>query len=168
VIHPSSTVRWLAESVRGMLGYEPEGLIGTHLSELVHPEDAHRAMRFLSHAVANEGRPEILALRLRAADGAYRHLELIADNRLADPVIDGILLNLRDVSERLELEEQLRHQAFHEASPGSPTARCSRIASRRRSYAPAGRTGSSRSCSSTSTTSRPSTTASTTPWATSC
>jgi GGDEF domain-containing protein len=43
---------------------------------------------------------------------------LIAHNHLGDPLIDGILLNLRDVSERVALEEQLRHQAFHDDLTG--------------------------------------------------
>jgi phospholipid/cholesterol/gamma-HCH transport system substrate-binding protein len=40
-------------------------------------------------------------VRVRTADGAYRPLEVIADNRLHDPLIAGVLLNLRDVSERV-------------------------------------------------------------------
>ena len=57
-------------------------------------------------------------MRLRAADGEYRAVEVIAHNHIGDPLIDGILLNLRDVSERVALEEQLRHQAFHDDLTG--------------------------------------------------
>jgi diguanylate cyclase (GGDEF)-like protein/PAS domain S-box-containing protein len=118
LIDASSSVRWIAESVRGMLGYEPEELVGRHLTELVHPDEAHRVVRFLHDAAEQEGRVGRLSLRLRAADGDYRQLEAIADNRLGDTEIAGIVLNLRDVTERLALEEQLRHQAFHDSLTG--------------------------------------------------
>jgi diguanylate cyclase (GGDEF)-like protein/PAS domain S-box-containing protein len=120
VIDPSSRVLWLAESVRGMLGYEPEALVGRRLAELVHPDDAQSLSPFLQDAIEQEGDATMLGVRLRGADGAYRHLELVADNRLSDPLIDGILLNMRDVSERLALLEQLRYQAFHDSLTGLP------------------------------------------------
>ena len=120
VVDPSSRVRWLAESVRGMLGYEPDALVGRLLAELVHPDDVDGLAPFLQDATELEGDVTMLSVRLRAADGAYRHLELVADNRLSDPLIDGILLNMRDVSERLALLEQLRYQAFHDGLTGLP------------------------------------------------
>jgi PAS domain S-box-containing protein len=128
VIDPSSRVRWLAESVHGMLGYEPEALAGRRLAELVHPDDGDGLAPFLRDAAEQEGAVTMLSVRLRAADGAYRHLELVADNRLSDPLIDGILLNMRDVSERLALLEQLRYQAFHDSLRAWPTAPSSRAA----------------------------------------
>ena len=56
-------------------------------------------------------------------------------NLLDDEHVGGIVLNGRDVSERKAFEAQLTHQAFHDASPGSPTARCSPSACATRSPA---------------------------------
>src|SRR3954454_11876604 len=118
VVDGSSRMRWLAESVRGTLGYDAAELVGGRLSDLVHPDDAVHAARFLEKAALNEGRAGSLSVRLRGADGDFRALEMVAHNHVGDPLIDGILLNLRDVSQRVALEEQLRYQAFHDALTG--------------------------------------------------
>ncbi len=119
VIDTSWRVRWLAESVRRMLGYEPEALLDRPLTELVHPDDAASATELLNEVAEDTaGDVRTASLRLRDHAGEYRHLELVADNRLADPLIDGILLNIRDVSERVGLLEQLHHQAFHDGLTG--------------------------------------------------
>jgi PAS domain S-box-containing protein len=39
-------------------------------------------------------------VRIRDASGEYRWLEMIATNLLADPVVEGIVVNARDVTER--------------------------------------------------------------------
>ena len=104
--------------LRGALGYDSADLVGDRLIDLVHADDAAQATRFLEQAALSNGRASSLSTRLRAADGEYRAVELIAHNHIGDPLIDGILLNLRDVSERVALEEQLRHQAFHDDLTG--------------------------------------------------
>ena len=118
VVDGTSHVRWLAESVRGALGYDPAGLVGGPLTALVHADDTVQATRFLERAARRRGRAGSLRVRLRAVGGDYRAFELIAHNHVGDPLIDGVLLNLRDVSERVALEEQLRYQAFHDDLTG--------------------------------------------------
>ena len=53
VVDGSSQVRWLAESVRSSLGYDPADLIGGRLSDLVHTDDAVHAARFLENAASS-------------------------------------------------------------------------------------------------------------------
>ena len=118
VVDGTSQMRWLAESVQGSLGYDSANLVGRRLIDLVHAGDTVHATRFLDKAALSAGRSGSLSVRLRAADGEYRAVEMIAHNHIGDPLIDGILLNLRDVSERVSLEEQLRHQAFHDDLTG--------------------------------------------------
>src|SRR5207344_351430 len=54
------------------------------------------------------------------ADGSWRYLEALSKNLLADAAVRGIVVNYRDVTDRRALEEQLRHQAFHDALTGLP------------------------------------------------
>jgi len=56
--------------------------------------------------------------RIRHCDGSWRHVEVTTTNLLHEPTLEGIVLTLRDVSERTGLEEELKHQAFHDALSG--------------------------------------------------
>ena len=45
-------------------------------------------------------------------------MEIVAKDRFSDPAVGGLVLNMRDVSGRVAMENELRHQAFHDALTG--------------------------------------------------
>ena len=110
-------VRWQAASVRRLLGLAPGSLDGSPIVSLVHPDDRALFDQFL-RARLDDNSPGTLRSRLRHGDGRWCYVETVAENRFADPAVEGLVLNLRDVSERKEFEEQLRHQAFHDSLTG--------------------------------------------------
>jgi diguanylate cyclase (GGDEF)-like protein/PAS domain S-box-containing protein len=110
-------VRWQSPSVARLLGFDPERALGRRAAELVHPDDAPEVERLLA-ATSQRSGTVTFGTRTRHADGDWRHLEVIADNRLGDPSVNGIVLSIRDVTARQALEDELRHQAFHDALTG--------------------------------------------------
>ncbi len=102
------TITYVSPSVRRILGYAPEDLIGHYNFDLLHPDDAERVRRFHVENVSNPGNSPALEARLRHADGSWRHFEGVGNNLLDDPDVRGIVINLRDVTERRLAEEALR------------------------------------------------------------
>ncbi len=117
VLDSDLRVRWQSPSVTRLLGFDPERALGRRAIELVHPEDGLEVERLL-RATSHRSGAVTLSTRSRHASGEWRHLEVIADNRLDDPAVEGIVLSMRDVTSRKALEDELRHQAFHDALTG--------------------------------------------------
>ena len=111
-------VRWASPSVETVLGVQPGNLIGRSNVELVHADDRAALRRAFVATGRAPGRPAIATLRFRHADGGFRWLEAVATNHLDDPAVAGMVVNARDVSDRVALEEHLRRDARHDPLTG--------------------------------------------------
>jgi diguanylate cyclase (GGDEF)-like protein/PAS domain S-box-containing protein len=114
VVDADTTVRYQSPSIERLLGYAPEDITGTRLSELVHIDDVSKTLTALSDAMRNSDGVTTAEARMRHRDGSWRHIEMIGTDQRAIPAIGGFVLNMRDVSERKSLEQQLRYQALHD------------------------------------------------------
>ncbi|MCL4818700.1 MAG: response regulator [Vicinamibacteria bacterium] len=104
VVEPDGRMRYASPSSRRVLGWEAEGLIGRDGRELVHPDDLEAAVRMFTAASQAVGTPNFGVLRLRGEDGLWRDVEVIGQ-----ATTDGaVVVNARDISERLRAEEARR------------------------------------------------------------
>jgi len=106
VLDPEGALRYASPSVLPLLGYAPEDLVGLSIFALVHPDDVDETLRVFSEGVATGQGGRLLELRLRHKDGTFRHLEAIGRYLLDDPLVKGVVINARDVTERRALERQ--------------------------------------------------------------
>ena len=114
VVTPETRIRYQTPSVERLLGYRPEELDGTRLTDLLHPEDQPRAVAMVGEISQRASAPAPLEWRLRRRSGEWFFAEVIITNLLEDPTIAGLVLTIRDIQERKKLENQLTHQAFHD------------------------------------------------------
>ncbi|QIN77662.1 EAL domain-containing protein [Rubrobacter marinus] len=120
ILEADGGIRYVSPSYEQVLGLKPESVAGKRVFDLVHPDDAERARAFFERVVASPGVSPSLELRMRRADGAYRHVELIANNLLSDPNVQGVVANSRDITKRKEAEEKLAYRAFHDGLTDLP------------------------------------------------
>jgi diguanylate cyclase (GGDEF)-like protein/PAS domain S-box-containing protein len=119
VVDADSTIRYMSPSVERVLGHEPNELEGTKLTVLIHPDDRAHVLQFLTTGGRDsDAMPGLTEFRMRHEDDFWLHVEALRTNLLQDENVRGIVLNTRDVSERKAFEEQLQHQAFHDAVTG--------------------------------------------------
>ncbi|MGI5184393.1 putative bifunctional diguanylate cyclase/phosphodiesterase [Dactylosporangium sp. CA-152071] len=112
-----ATIQYVTPSVRSLLDHHPDALLGTPLTDLIHPDDRHRVTVLLGSAVTEGGRVGPIECRLRRANGQYIVTETVG--RVVDDAdVSGYLLTTRDITERKALEDQLTHRAFHDELTG--------------------------------------------------
>jgi diguanylate cyclase (GGDEF)-like protein/PAS domain S-box-containing protein len=116
VCDADTTVTYVTPSCRSVLGLTTEELVGSKLTGLVHPFDLDRCLQQL--ASLGVGAEEQLTWRMRHADGRLIYVEGTLSNLLSDSSVAGLVLTLRDVTVRHELEDRLSYQTLHDSLTG--------------------------------------------------
>lgn len=110
IVAENGTYAYHSDSIYRVLGYLPEELIGVSALAIVHPEDVEKVVngtiQLKNSSYVNNGIP----YRVKAKDGTYKWLESSGTNMTDDPLIGGIVVNSRDITEKIQLTEQLRQQ----------------------------------------------------------
>ncbi len=122
-------VRYASPAVEDY-GYPPGTLTGRRLLDFVHPEDRPAVLASVRLALGGyaEGAEGFEGLegsgrfpvRVRAADGTWRHVEstLLRYQAPGEPV--QMLVTARDVSDQVALRQQVTHLTFHDGLTGLP------------------------------------------------
>src|SRR6202043_1259036 len=113
-------VSWVSDSLRNVFGSEPEAVVGSSVEALIYPDDRARVMRAFRDGLRESGRSSVLDCRVLDSQGKTHSVDIHVAQLLQDPAVRGVVLNVRDVTERRELEEQLLHQALHDPLTNLP------------------------------------------------
>ncbi|MFJ3979628.1 putative bifunctional diguanylate cyclase/phosphodiesterase [Streptomyces sp. NPDC090021] len=109
---PTGTLRYVSPAAAGVYGREAEELVGTELATLIHPDDlgrvVHEVRRFLAAPPAEEPTTRI-ECRFKSGGGEWLNVESTVNRHQG-----GLILNSRDVTERVRLQAQLQHSAEHD------------------------------------------------------
>ena len=108
VIDENGWMRFVGGPLERILGYQASELIGTSGFDLVHPEDRQETIRVFTEAIKEPGAVKSVEYRYRHQDGHWLYLEAVGTNLLLDPHVKGVVLNIRDITERKRAEEALR------------------------------------------------------------
>jgi diguanylate cyclase (GGDEF)-like protein/PAS domain S-box-containing protein len=105
--------RYVSRSVSSIVGRPEAEMLGDGFESFVRSED-----RAALRAAVAHGGPHQIVFRLLNQSGEWRHLEAHVTDLRGDRAVRGIVLNARDITDRIELEAQLTHQAFHDNLTG--------------------------------------------------
>ncbi len=120
VIDAQAKVSYVTVSSHRVLGYVPQDLVGNSIENLVESESAVQLQKFVSNCLKVAEISQLIELPFRHQDGHLCSVEVVGNNLLNNPQVKGIVLTLRDISDRKQAVELLRHHAFHDSLTDLP------------------------------------------------
>jgi diguanylate cyclase (GGDEF)-like protein/PAS domain S-box-containing protein len=121
IVGEDMVVNYVSPSIERTFGFGPEDMIGHALDEMVDHEEVQRLLAYFQVVAAQPvGERATAEFRVRHASKRWRDVEVLGTNLLGEETIAGIVLNIRDISERKAFQAELEHQAFHDTLTGLP------------------------------------------------
>jgi PAS domain S-box-containing protein len=114
---------YVSPSSERILGYVSTDVVGKNLVEFVPSEDVPIIMQVLMDAVQNPHVSQpLVECRIRAHNGNLQTVEAITTSLLDDPIVQGVVVNCRDISDRKVAQDALRksEERFRSLSTCSP------------------------------------------------
>jgi diguanylate cyclase (GGDEF)-like protein/PAS domain S-box-containing protein len=114
IVDAEGRIEYASPAVQRTFGLWQDDLVGRRLVDIWREADGERIAAFLAEVAATHG-ISIGPVEIPVGTKTRRFiLECVGSNLLDDPSVRGLALNLRDVTERKALEDQLRQLAFHD------------------------------------------------------
>ena len=111
IVDADGRIRYGSPSVERLLGHRPQELVAEPMLDGVHPEDAEVVRRMFAALVHGSGSASA-EFRFRHRDGTWRHMEAVGSDLSHHPSVAGLLVQLRDVTERKTADENQARLQF--------------------------------------------------------
>jgi diguanylate cyclase (GGDEF)-like protein/PAS domain S-box-containing protein len=135
IVVEAGNVRYASPAFETVLGYSPDEAIGSLALELAHPDDVEKAGESFVAVRGSDGVAARIELRLRHRDGHWVWFDASVTDMSNRPGVEGIVANLRDISERKAIAEELSVAATQDGLTGLPNrgefVKCLALALRR-------------------------------------
>jgi two-component system, cell cycle sensor histidine kinase and response regulator CckA len=112
IVDQLGLIKYASPSVEWVAGYRPDELMGKSAFDLIIPDDIPRAVEDFSQSLLTKEVAIRNSFRISHKDGSQRIMDGIGKNFLHDPIINGFIMNIRDVSDHQQALEAMRESEF--------------------------------------------------------
>ncbi|NLK73563.1 MAG: EAL domain-containing protein [Clostridiales bacterium] len=124
IISSDGTIQYISEASERVIGYKPEERIGKKIFDFYQGEQRQKATEMFNRALNNPEEKILEDLVFNKKNGGSIYLSVYMQNLIHDPVIEGIVVNIRDISKRVKMEQRLAYLSTHDEMTGLPNNMC--------------------------------------------
>ena len=110
VIDAAGRLRYVSPAEEPFSGFQAEELVGKTIRDVVHPEDLDATLRAFQAAIAQPEKSHRVECRHVHKTRGWIPVEIVGQNFLDEPAVQGVIVSVRDVSERRQAEEEMSRQ----------------------------------------------------------
>lgn len=118
VVEPSGAITFASPAAGDLLDVTDADPAGD-IFDVLHPDDRPGSLRDLVR-LSDEGVPVPARVRMRAAEGEWRHLDAVWTDLTDNPMVAGFVVNARDVTDDVEGGQAIVTKAFTDELTGLP------------------------------------------------
>ncbi len=112
ILDSKGNIKFKSQSTERVLGYLQDELLGKNIFSLIHPDDVDTVVEIFKKGIGVHEFTSTAEFRFKHKNGQWLILESIGKNMLDDPLIDGVIVNSRDITDRRNLEDIRRKYEF--------------------------------------------------------
>ncbi|MBR0597416.1 EAL and GGDEF domain-containing protein [Sinanaerobacter chloroacetimidivorans] len=114
IISPDGTIQFISPAVEKITGYKPEERIGKNTLEFLEEGQRANFSKMMEYVLQNPDEKIDGDFTVRNFEGREVYLALSMSNQLSEPSIQGIVINWRDITERVENQREIEYIATHD------------------------------------------------------
>lgn len=112
VLNHDATIRYQSPAIERVLGYHPKELRGEFIFDYTHPDESEALKKIFYEGIQEPGYTTTVQYRFKHKNGEWRYLESVAKNLMEDMDTPVVIVNSRDVTERIRATKKLQEKSI--------------------------------------------------------
>jgi PAS domain S-box-containing protein len=108
ILNEEAEVIFSSDSLFRITGYKPAEVIGDKNMQFIHPDHKNIVQNTWNELLKSAGATKTIYYKRLKKDGSYIWCEGVITNLMHEPAVGGMIVNFRDITERMEYLDALR------------------------------------------------------------